>query len=1011
MSEQALSIVGRIALCKSVHEILYRESRVRWPRGAGGANAAKASLALQYFLGFESGFTLDKESNTLALLCRDLIAVMAFETRERLIQWQVKLASQLGEPRQFLVLVATEQRLPAGPARLHLLGQRFALAAGTPPRLLGLWELGHLRRYGVVDGRFCFEGGALCGIHEGLHVLLADRPRDIADAFDLAARGQPTAFDRRSVSSRRSIEPGSVNGIFRADTRLSDFNIADRKVPTVDTASGLYEDNLYADDGGFLSPLWPFDEKRSIEEFGVVEARCIDAESTKTWSGSERVTLQRCAGCRAKLGTTHAFTSPVSTTPANFNPAWTMEIPSDTYLPENDLLQCLTPTLVRKKIENGCQCKEKPPKRPPKPNRVDTSTPLSTEICACNNFSKNLQNNTKIGPYENYDIPKTSYAEVKNADYYDTPKRIKESITDDLFRVTNATADSLVLEKKCGCMLKFGTKKKPLIVECDENFQSVECPCQKVTNWANNLMKIPYCRRNSLNDMTSYNTPSTKVEQSAIYATVDISRKINKQYHENLTENKLNQVLNQRLTPTNYENFCVESPKTTDNTFRNYENLEFAFSLEYYENAKDLLKKAGVTQSELNALSTNSSLDATTLRKKAKICIKCGHSQNSNIGKETHLKKNKSDEYLLMGPTNTGDEAGGLPAAAALHAGYAPMLPVSNWCQSLKHQSQKTSRVDLEKSVSNPILNVPKESNFDIGNKMQTVLNSSNDNLQKRSNSIDSGKILEDLNELDASIGSRATSSSLETLRNITVYVKTPPASREFDVNEYCPHQQSSFECPDSQNKVSNQIQTEDIKYTLHLRNKHIRNAQITRSSSVPCKSAGNRDSSSSNDSGVSTCSLKHGAQEFSEFEYPSNIGYARLYANRRQGMANIVGCVHASLPRKSRSFDPLRELVTRVQRAPMPAKSSSAEAEVPVLPPKQIKGVADTHSTSSGTSDMSDYMETLSLSSSHSSSDTPMIMRMGRPATSTLRPRSGKEYHERDPIANCARAPASRPP
>lgn len=40
------------------------------------------------------------------------------------------------------------------------------------------------------------------------------------------------------------------------------------------------------------------------------------------------------------------------------------------------------------------------------------------------------------------------------------------------------------------------------------------------------------------------------------------------------------------------------------------------------------------------------------------------------------------------------------------------------------------------------------------------------------------------------------------------------------------------------------------------------------------------------------------------------------------------------------------------------------------------ILGVLDTHSTSSGTSDMSDYIETLSLTSSHSSSDSPMAGR-----------------------------------
>lgn len=45
-------------------------------------------------------------------------------------------------------------------------------------------------------------------------------------------------------------------------------------------------------------------------------------------------------------------------------------------------------------------------------------------------------------------------------------------------------------------------------------------------------------------------------------------------------------------------------------------------------------------------------------------------------------------------------------------------------------------------------------------------------------------------------------------------------------------------------------------------------------------------------------------------------------------------------------------------------------------FPSGGVATVADTHSTSSGTSDMSDYVETLSLCSSHSSSDTPVAMR-----------------------------------
>lgn len=44
-----------------------------------------------------SGFTLDKESNTIAIICQDVTVVLAFDTRERLIQWQVKIANNLGE--------------------------------------------------------------------------------------------------------------------------------------------------------------------------------------------------------------------------------------------------------------------------------------------------------------------------------------------------------------------------------------------------------------------------------------------------------------------------------------------------------------------------------------------------------------------------------------------------------------------------------------------------------------------------------------------------------------------------------------------------------------------------------------------------------------------------------------------------------------------------------------------------------------------------------------------------
>lgn len=79
-----MHFVVRLSDC--LHLQLYRDSKDRYKNGQ-----TKASLSLQHYLGCESGFTLDKESNTIAILCQDVVVVLAFDTRERLIQWQVSM--------------------------------------------------------------------------------------------------------------------------------------------------------------------------------------------------------------------------------------------------------------------------------------------------------------------------------------------------------------------------------------------------------------------------------------------------------------------------------------------------------------------------------------------------------------------------------------------------------------------------------------------------------------------------------------------------------------------------------------------------------------------------------------------------------------------------------------------------------------------------------------------------------------------------------------------------------
>ncbi|KAF9804543.1 hypothetical protein SFRURICE_014451 [Spodoptera frugiperda] len=126
-----------------VHLQLYKDLKERQKNGQ-----TKASLSLQQYLGIESGFTLDKESNTLAILCEDVVPVLAFDTREILIQWRVKVQHNLGGSKEFAAVIIsspTAANIRAGPVRLHACGPRLALCASRPPEVLALWDVKLLR--------------------------------------------------------------------------------------------------------------------------------------------------------------------------------------------------------------------------------------------------------------------------------------------------------------------------------------------------------------------------------------------------------------------------------------------------------------------------------------------------------------------------------------------------------------------------------------------------------------------------------------------------------------------------------------------------------------------------------------------------------------------------------------------------------------------------------------------------------------------------------------------------
>lgn len=62
-----------------------------------------------------------------------------------------------------IVSLPPKSNLSCGPARMLLSASCFCLVTGIPPRLLGFWQMEHLRRFGAVEGKFCFEGGSKCG--------------------------------------------------------------------------------------------------------------------------------------------------------------------------------------------------------------------------------------------------------------------------------------------------------------------------------------------------------------------------------------------------------------------------------------------------------------------------------------------------------------------------------------------------------------------------------------------------------------------------------------------------------------------------------------------------------------------------------------------------------------------------------------------------------------------------------------------------------------------------------
>ncbi|KAK0172359.1 hypothetical protein PV328_005689 [Microctonus aethiopoides] len=1064
-----------------LHLQLYGDSKDRHKQGQ-----TKASLSLQHFLGIESGFTLDKESNTIAIICQDLIVVLAFDTRERLIQWQVKISNNLGEDQQFLIMISTapsKAKIANGPAHLHIQDRRFCITVGVPPRLVGVWEIAHLRRYGVVEGKFCFEGGSRCGRGEGLHVLITDQGDDIVKTLHLAAEGRLVTRKRplgRDISSHDSPRRQFI----RSETRASDF--------FPQTVYSSYKEQMFNKEQfeisktSEISPCWSSTESRhnvteldgdyNCRETGSVIELTNQQSEWRSGSLPRQSTsgLERCASCISKLGvisktsacaavSTAAVTahSPVSGNNNPNNPACHSQQPrafdrlslssysssshdsdySASQIAEstNSIATKISPSQEQqydKEQEESQPCSSPVPTalppRPQKPSNVIKKVkkppmplPIEQQICTCK--QKVAQNTTgnkiKSGPYENYDVPKTILAHhmsleppvaTQTDQYYDTPRKIKEclALPKNYPNYDTPHAPQAVVLQHCGCPAKIPAQSP----------RSSGCPCHNVMSWAGFV--LPYCRRGAGIEPTGVTVHPVKLSGEGKMPVVNASGELaiyptNTKSHHHDGGNKNSNIwsgnnscdYSSNSTTNNYENIQSVIDTQPESKHANYVNIDFNESLEHYENSRDIIARMGISQEEIEIIADelkettnnvemigNENIDDAKDTEKNncdehkldKVCNKCGH------------VKDNITNYLLMDPDKQ--------SMKKPFAGYLPMQPAHNTCSK-----DVISRIcGGNKSSSNPTLfgstlidSGRKRSDSELRIPGSAMLSSPY--LRRR--------LIDPSHAIDATVSLEMLWRKRSYSAESTNYLEdtSPGFSSTVSIHK-CPSETNKLLSTNKDHHHQSMISTNsDLKVNRECdesnNNSQPFSIKIRRSSSVPSKTGHNRDSSSSNDSGVSTGSLTHRNAEFVEFEF----SLAPINSSRKQNILTVCRkspppiCYHNSLPRKSKSSDPLRELSFQFQKLKIPTKSSSAEGDIPTTcVPKGTKGFnspgettgtpyIDSRSTSSGTSDMSDYIETLSLSS-HSSSDTPDSLRLGgRAVATTLRPRSGKEYYKLD--------------
>lgn len=283
--------------------------------------------------------------------------------------------------------------------------------------------------------------------------------------------------------------------------------------------------------------------------------------------------------------------------------------------------------------------------------------------------------------------------------------------------------------------------------------------------------------------------------------------------------------------------------------YGNYANIDLNATLEKFESSLQILKSAGFSQEELDALEENPK--------------QCNELANFNSVRPSTECCNEHLNYLHMDPLEINNSNNKM---------YADNI------SRISHVSDPTQHSDTDNTIS-------------------TVRSSSADFTKRQ-------------DDMDYVIHNRSICYTPTVLRKTCKNDCINQAKSEIV------EQKSNFKAPEPMTKSEN-------SFVARFRD----SVKIRRSSSVPSKSDKNRDSSSSNDSGVSTGSLKHHRCDFNEFEMPitnskSCKKHIKCNMQFRKTMPPSVNFI------KSSSTDPMKNITFQFDEVATLTKSNSCDVD-----------------------------------------------------------------------------------